>query len=108
MSSKIIGGTYAEQENFKFIVSLKYFDGSHFCGGSLISLIHILTAAHCFEDLETHGGFFVAAGTIDLTRNAITCAVEKYEICRDYDFTFRANSYCDVAVITVSCYVLLK
>ncbi|XP_011310427.1 chymotrypsin-1-like [Fopius arisanus] len=43
---KIIGGVGAEEGDFPFLVSLSRL-GRHFCGGSIISELHILTAAHC-------------------------------------------------------------
>lgn len=39
-------GELAKKKEFPYIVSLKY-NNKHFCGGSLISKNHVLTAAHC-------------------------------------------------------------
>lgn len=45
-NSKIIGGTIPAPHSEPHILSLQR-DRSHFCGGSLISATHGLTAAHC-------------------------------------------------------------
>nr|AHY81285.1 trypsin precursor [Lygus lineolaris] len=46
--SRIINGTEVNGvSKYPFMVSMQYPGGGHFCGGSIISPIHILTAAHC-------------------------------------------------------------
>jgi len=44
----IVNGTEAEKHEFKFMVALTR-NKTQFCGGSLISANHILTAAHCVQ-----------------------------------------------------------
>ena len=44
----IVGGTGAVKGYFPWQVAI-YNDKVFMCGGSLISKIHILTAAHCFQ-----------------------------------------------------------
>ncbi|OWA53758.1 putative Chymotrypsinogen 2 [Hypsibius exemplaris] len=47
----IIGGLPVPPHKYRFMVSLQDVDGNfHFCGGSLISSIHVITAAHCLTD----------------------------------------------------------
>lgn len=49
--SSIYGGTVADPASYPFYVQLVIRDGDHerFCGGSLISDSHVLTAAHCIK-----------------------------------------------------------
>lgn len=48
----IVGGEQTTIERFPWIVSLQI-QGSHFCGGSIISATRILSAAHCTVDIPT-------------------------------------------------------
>ncbi|CAC5389586.1 Anionic trypsin-2 [Mytilus coruscus] len=47
-TSRIVGGQFAEEGEWPWMVSLDDADG-HFCGGTLISNQWIVTAAHCLE-----------------------------------------------------------
>merc|ERR1712165_298869 len=49
---KVVGGAEAEAHQFPWQVGL-FFDG-YFCGGSIISEKHILTAAHCADGVFEH------------------------------------------------------
>ncbi|ODM95886.1 Trypsin-1 [Orchesella cincta] len=59
----IVGGTIARPNEFPWLVHLQI-DGKYFCGGSLISLDTVLTAAHCVY--ESAGSIIVTAGDHDL------------------------------------------
>ncbi|OQV15030.1 hypothetical protein BV898_10789 [Hypsibius exemplaris] len=57
IQAAIVGGLPVPPHKYPFMVSLQYRTGiqkgNHFCGGSLISSIHIITAAHCIQSLNT-------------------------------------------------------
>lgn len=48
IGGRIVGGQIIDISQAPYQVSIKgRFNGFHFCGGSIISLKHILSAAHC-------------------------------------------------------------
>ena len=53
---RIVGGSYSVSGKWPWQASIQYFgaDGywHHFCGGSLVSDIWVITAAHCVSKLE--------------------------------------------------------
>ncbi|XP_011504866.1 PREDICTED: chymotrypsin-2-like [Ceratosolen solmsi marchali] len=61
-SVRIIGGKDANTKDFPYSVSLRAATTKyHFCGGSIISRLHILTAAHCLtkydlKDIQIYTG----------------------------------------------------
>ncbi|MFW7378746.1 MAG: serine protease [Oligoflexus sp.] len=84
----IVGGSATSKDlydsYFQSIVSLQY-NGSHFCGGTLIAPNRVLTAAHCLADLSqsaVRSSVTVVVGTHDLssTRNAERFRISNYSI----------------------------
>ncbi|XP_033167167.1 chymotrypsin-2 [Drosophila mauritiana] len=45
--SRVVNGTDSSVLKYPFVVSLRSYDGSHSCGGSIISKHFVMTAAHC-------------------------------------------------------------
>ncbi len=65
--TKIVGGQPASSQTWGWAASLRYSSsGSHFCGGSIISNSHILTAAHCTIGLSSASAVRVYVGSIYL------------------------------------------
>lgn len=60
---RIVGGTRAHEGEFPAKVSLQSRQGFHFCGGTLIDLQHVLTAAHC---LTSERGAVKSTGSVRL------------------------------------------
>ena len=66
---RIIGGTTANPHQYPFQVALMYLD-YFFCGGALITMKHVLTAAHCTQfmtDIDAGNDFKVMIAEHDLT-----------------------------------------
>jgi len=72
---QIVGGDIATLGQFKYQVSLQSY-GEHFCGGSIISDIHILTAAHCVADDFYTSDMVVVSGI----NNLVTQSSDKHEV----------------------------
>lgn len=52
LKEKIVGGYEVDIKFYPEQVSILYCEVVHLCGGSIITPLHILTAAHCFRDFE--------------------------------------------------------
>ena len=46
---KIVGGKESVPNKYPFAAVLTTKSGGHFCGGTLITRRHVVTAAHCFR-----------------------------------------------------------
>ncbi|KAM3916890.1 transmembrane protease serine 9-like [Leptodactylus fuscus] len=66
VNNRIVGGTDAADGEWPWQVSLRY-QGSHICGGSLISSQWVLTAAHCFAYSVSPPDYTVYLGTYQLS-----------------------------------------
>lgn len=62
---KIIGGTTATTGAYPYQVAILHWFGGMFCGGSILTLNLVLTAAHC--NVEITSNFKVLAGSISYT-----------------------------------------
>ncbi|NXV70893.1 PRS55 protease, partial [Atlantisia rogersi] len=61
----ITAGRYAKTGEVPWLVSIQS-NGNHICGGTIISALWILTAAHCFAD-EVPADLTVVVGGTDLS-----------------------------------------
>lgn len=69
VDGRVVGGENAKPHSAPFIVSLRwssseFIPGRHFCGGSIITPKHIVTAAHC---ILTNGLVTAVAGAHDIS-----------------------------------------
>ena len=98
LKERISGGSIAAIEDYPHQVSLRY-DGNIFiCGGSIIGNRHILTAAHCLENLVST--FAVYTGS-SLSTTGQPHRVESYWIHEKYRGKEDLWDH-DVALIQVS------
>nr|QHB21585.1 venom S1 protease 8 [Platymeris rhadamanthus] len=73
---RIIFGKDTGKHEFPWSVSLQYKSSKfHFCGGSIISPYHVLTAAHCIGSKKP-AHILVVMGTNDRTNNKISSEVK--------------------------------
>lgn len=102
VSTRIVGGEESSSASeYPWVVSLKY-NGSHFCGATLINDQWVLTAAHCVIDqLSNDSNFTATAGEYDLSSSptTISSSIEKIITHPDYNETTFDN---DIALIKLS------
>ncbi|XP_068756839.1 chymotrypsinogen B-like [Montipora capricornis] len=66
LGKRIVNGKDATAHSWPWMVSLEY-NGQHICGGSLIKVNWVVTAAHCVEGYIEMGHFRVVVGSHDRT-----------------------------------------
>ncbi|KAJ1079944.1 hypothetical protein NDU88_000167 [Pleurodeles waltl] len=98
MESRIIGGKNALPAEWPWTVSLQK-AGGHFCGGSIISPMWILTAAHCFHHVSAQDLRVQVGATILGSRRKNIHKVER--IISHEDFSqYTADN--DIALLLLS------
>ncbi|CAF1297762.1 unnamed protein product [Adineta steineri] len=98
--TKIVGGENAASQTWGWMASLRYSStNSHFCGGSIISPLHILTAAHCTIGLSSPSAVNVYVGSIYLSDTVQTRRVSYIHIHPNYSTTTYIN---DISILKLS------
>ncbi|GJQ72122.1 hypothetical protein Trydic_g3217 [Trypoxylus dichotomus] len=92
---RVVGGTNAPAGAFPSIVSLRSAGGAHFCGGTILNSVNILTAAHCIIGRST-GNTGILAGTNTLNSGGVTRGSSILFIHASYNQNTLAN---DIGVV---------
>ncbi|XP_048152781.1 serine protease 55-like [Corvus hawaiiensis] len=97
-TGKRIGtGTHVKPGEFPWHVSIQS-HGKHICGGTIISALWILTAAHCFAE-ELPADLTVAVGGVDLSRPLEEHNPDSLILHEEFNRTSLQN---DIALILLS------
>ncbi|GJQ80504.1 hypothetical protein Trydic_g12396 [Trypoxylus dichotomus] len=82
-SSRILDGKIAAPGAHPFMVSLRAYPNQHFCAGTIVNNLWILTAAHCMIS-RTIGGVFAVVGTNTLNHGGFAEEVRRVVIYPGY------------------------
>lgn len=98
LDGRIVGGDPISISKTPYQVSLQLY-GQHFCGGSLIALDWVLTASHCFQDINEFSVVQIRAGSSSYNRGGQLITVEYIIKHDDYDDDSLAN---DIALVKLA------
>ncbi|XP_070586497.1 serine protease 27-like [Erythrolamprus reginae] len=96
--NRIVGGTDSRDGEWPWQVSIKL-NGEHHCGGSLITDQWILTASHCFSQINNPSNFTVLVGALKLSDpgpHSIIASVKRIILNPTYEGNSRIG---DIALI---------
>jgi secreted trypsin-like serine protease len=103
---RIVGGNPVFNLNYPFMVSVGFSTKNgyvHFCGGSLISNIHVLTAAHCTHGREEmfYGFGYARLGLTTQTQSSNTSETSKILTIHNHPM-FHADTFDhDVSILEI-------
>jgi len=95
---KIVGGQTTEENEYPWQVGISGEGSDPFCGGSLISNKHVLTAAHC---AQSSGDYYVLLGDHSLSdseeKRVKVCNIKNHPAYDDdtFDYDFSVLTLCE-------------
>nr|XP_014087501.1 serine protease SP24D-like [Bactrocera oleae] len=103
-TARVVGGDEAYDGQFPHQISLRR-NGSHTCGGSILSRYFVLTAAHCVGTTDAQGNYYtydpslftVRAGSTDRLLGGVLVNVQSITTHEDY-----GNFLNDVSLLRLS------
>ncbi|XP_017123866.1 serine protease SP24D-like [Drosophila elegans] len=110
LNGRVVGGEDAAKAQFPHQVSLRN-DGSHSCGGSILTRTYILTAAHCVTSEDESGNliaiaaehFTIRAGSNDRFSGGVLHQVAEVIVHEEY-----GNFLNDVALLRLETPLILS
>jgi len=100
-TSRIVGGV-ASSSPYSWMVSIQSDSATHFCGGSLIDELWVLTAAHCLEDIST-SELRLYIGGLSSDRNNTAAELRRAELVIPHPlYSEDQNFINDIALIKLS------
>ncbi|XP_069943924.1 uncharacterized protein [Cherax quadricarinatus] len=98
LTSKIVGGQPAEIEQFPWMAAFKLKStGFIFCGGSIVSDLYVLTAAHCVKDRRAEEVIIRLGETTRSGTQAVEVPVQEILLHPRYSLT--AVTHFDIALV---------
>ena len=113
-TKRIIGGVDALVNSFPWMVSMRMMKNNtlhgHICAGSIISATHILTSAHCVNNLSNDTVLIAVVGIHlrdDVSNYAVqnSYTINAIKIHQEYD---QSTSHNDIALLTLSKSITFK
>ena len=106
LEDKIVNGEEAPPGEMTYMVSIKDESDRHTCGGFLISLIHVLTAAHClipYKEIRIpkYGGLYVKVGSHKLSEGGQRYNIKHLDYYKKYRWYNVFSGFGDIGLITV-------
>jgi secreted trypsin-like serine protease len=95
LGRRIVGGEKTDIEKHPWQVALR-FQGSFFCGGSIIAAKWILTAAHCFKFSTKAEDWRFKAGATNYVTTGVWSEVDRIIVHEKYNSTSNEN---DIALV---------
>ncbi|CAD1468162.1 unnamed protein product, partial [Heterotrigona itama] len=113
LSFHIYGGIEAKRGEFPYVVALGYEEKNlssinYYCGGSLISVEHVLTAAHCVNNIYNKVPIEVRLGNESIDSNATNVQRIPISDIICHPKYKHSSSYNDVAILKLKTKVLLS